>query len=201
MRRLFRVSSSFVCLTVLCTVAAAPAFAQAPSSPQTPPPASLTLTEGLKRAWASIERNVRESANKVSDADYAFKPTPDVRSFGEMIGHIAISQFSYCSAMRGETNPKTQAEMDKLTTKADLIKALEDSNTYCDASYATLTDASLTEMVKNGPRELARGVLTAANIAHSNEHYGNLVTYMRLKGIVPPSTERSQPAPKKPSQE
>jgi uncharacterized damage-inducible protein DinB len=204
MRRLIRVSSVFVCVTLLCTVAAAPALAQAPSSPQAPkePPPPLSLSDGLKQAWATIKRNVRESADKVSDADYAFKPTPDVRSFGGMIAHIADTQFLYCARIKGEANPRTQGEIDKLTTKADLLKALDDSNTYCDAAYNALTDASLTQMVKAGPREVARGVTVAGNISHSNEHYGNLVTYMRLKGIVPPSTERSQmPAPKKPSEE
>lgn len=199
--RLIPVLSSFACTTLLCTVAAAPALAQAASSPQPPPPPQ-SLSDGLKNAWNGIKRNVHESADKVPDADYAFKPTPDVRSFGGLIAHIAGSQFFYCSMIKGVPSPKKPTDFDSLTAKAELLKALDDSNAYCDEAYSALTDASLTQMVKNGPRELARGTFVAGNISHSNEHYGNLVTYMRLKGIVPPSTERSQaPAPKKPSQE
>lgn len=203
MRRLLRASSAFICTSLLCTLAAAPAFAQAPagSQPKEPPPPQ-SLNEGLKSAWNNIKRNVRESAEKVPDADYAFKPTPEVRSFGGVIAHIADSQFFYCSVIKGEANPKGRGEIDKLTAKADLLKVLDESNTYCDSAYSALTDASLTEMVKSGPRQIARGSIVAGNIAHSNEHYGNLVTYMRLKNIIPPSTERGM-APKpaaKPSQ-
>jgi uncharacterized damage-inducible protein DinB len=90
-----------------------------------------------------------------------------------------------------------------MTAKADLVKALNDSFAACDALFNNLTDEYLLEKVKNGQRELARGTFIAGVIAHVNEHYGNLVTYMRLKGVVPPSTERSQKAAaaaKKPSQ-
>jgi uncharacterized damage-inducible protein DinB len=103
---------------------------------------------------------------------------------------------------KGEAPPKNEAE--KITAKGDLVKALNDSFAFCDAVFNTLTDEALLAKVKNGQREVARGVLISAVIAHVNEHYGNLVTYMRLKGIVPPSTERAQKAaaaaPKKSSQ-
>lgn len=202
MRRLCRASfSSLTCMTLLSALAVAPAFAQAPAGgSQAAPPPPQSLSEGLKASWNNIKRNVRESAEKVSDADYSFKPTPDVRSFGGMVGHIAETHFFYCATMKGETSPKARGEVEKLTTKADLLKALDESNAYCETVYGTLTDAALTQMVKSGPREVARGVIVAGNIAHDNEHYGNLVTYMRLKGLVPPSTERAQ-APRKPSQE
>jgi uncharacterized damage-inducible protein DinB len=168
---------------------------------QTPAPQSTGLAEGLKRAWNGVKQNVTETAEKMPDSNFGFKPTPDVRSFGEVLGHIANGNLLYCSRAKGEMPPKSDAE--KITAKGDLVKALNDSFATCDAVFATLTDESLLEKVKNGQNEVARGVFIAGVIAHVNEHYGNLVTYMRLKGIVPPSTERAQKAAaaaKKPSQ-
>jgi uncharacterized damage-inducible protein DinB len=172
----------------------------APAAPA-PPPQPTGLADGLKRAWAGAKLNVTESADKMTDANYAFKATPEVKSFGEIIGHITDGNLTYCSLAKGEAPPKGDSE--KLATKAELVKALNASFAMCDAVFSTLTDEALLEKVKAGPRETARGVFISAVIAHVNEHYGNLVTYMRLKGMVPPSTERAQKAAaaaKKPSQ-
>jgi len=191
-------------MTRLWTVPAALFLAVGVAAAQTPPPApqSVGLAEGLKRSWNNVKQNVTETADKMPEANFAFKPTPEVRSFGQVLGHITDGNLFYCSAAKGEAPPKSDAE--KITAKADLIKALNDSFAACDAVFNTLTDEMLLEKVKNGPNERARGILIAGVIAHVNEHYGNLVTYMRLKGLVPPSTERAQKAaaaaPKKPSQ-
>jgi uncharacterized damage-inducible protein DinB len=171
------------------------AAAQNPSNPPAPPQ-SITLSEGLKRAWSGVKQNVVEAAQKMPEANYSFKPTPEVRSFGEVIGHVVAGNYLYCSRATGETPPKT--EFEKLATKAELVKALQESVAACDAVITTITDDALTTKVKAGNNEVARGVFVAGVIAHCNEHYGNIVTYMRLKGLVPPSTERAQ-APKKPS--
>jgi uncharacterized damage-inducible protein DinB len=186
----------------LWTVPAALLLTVGVAAAQTPAPQSLGLAEGLKRAWNGVKQNVTETADKMPEANFGFKPTPDVRSFGQVLGHITDGNLFYCAAAKGEAPPKSDAE--KITAKADAIKALNDSFAACDAVFATLTDEALLEKVKNGPNERARGIFIAGVIAHVNEHYGNLVTYMRLKGLVPPSTERAQKAaaaaPKKPSQ-
>jgi uncharacterized damage-inducible protein DinB len=198
MNRLWTVPAALF-LAVGVAAAQTPA-AQAPAPAAAPQP--VGLAEGLKRAWAGVKLNVTETADKMPEANYGFKPTPEVRSFGEVLGHIANGNMTYCSLAKGEAPPKADAE--KIAGKADLVKALNDSFATCDAVFSTITDESLLEKVKNGQRETARGVYIAAVIAHVNEHYGNLVTYMRLKGMVPPSTERAQKAtsaaPKKPSQ-
>jgi uncharacterized damage-inducible protein DinB len=185
----------------LLIVPAALLLAAGVAAAQTPPPQTLGLADGLKRAWAGAKLNATEAAEKMPDANYSFKATPDVRSFGEIIGHITSGNLAYCTMAKGEAPPKS--DVDKLTTKADLVKALNDSFAACDAVFNSLTDESLLEKVKQGERQVARGVFIAGVIAHVNEHYGNLVTYMRLKGLVPPSTERAQKAqsamPKKPS--
>jgi uncharacterized damage-inducible protein DinB len=194
MNRLWIVPAALLLATGVAT-------AQTPApAPAAAPQPIVSLADGLKRAWNGVKLNVTEAADKMPDANYGFKPTPEVRSFGEVLGHIADGNMIYCSRAKGEAAPKSSAE--KITAKADLVKALSDSFAYCDAVFSTITDEALLEKVKNGPQETARGVFVAGVVAHVNEHYGNIVTYMRLKGMVPPSTERAQKMapPKKPSQ-
>ena len=112
-----------------------------------------------------------------------------------MLAHIANANYAYCSRAKGEANPN-RADFEKTaTTKADLAKALADAFAYCEPVYASMTDATLVELrtvpgPNNTTRQVARGQMLIANLAHNNEHYGNLVTYLRAKGLVPPSSER-----------
>jgi uncharacterized damage-inducible protein DinB len=184
-------------------VAAVSAHAQtpAPATPAAPAaaaPQTISLSAGLKRSWDGIKRNVSEAAEKMPEANFSFKPSPEVRSFGEMVGHIAESQHGTCLRLKGEQPPFERGSIEKKTAKADLVKALQDSIAACDGVYGTSTDESLLKPTKFGQNEIAPINVLWSNISHSNEHYGNLVTYMRIKGLVPPSTERSQ-APRKPS--
>jgi len=130
--------------------------------------------------------------DKVSEADYAFQPTKDVRTFGQILAHTANSQFSLCAGAKGEPNPNKDDFEKSSTTKAAIVKALADSFAYCDTIYLALTDAKALELIKVGQNDVPRAGRLISNIAHDNEHYGNLVTYMRIKGYVPPSTERAQ---------
>jgi uncharacterized damage-inducible protein DinB len=189
----------FCLVSAALLVAAAAAHAQTPAPAAPPAPQTITLSAGLKRQWDGIKRNVGEAAEKMPEANYSFKPTPDVRSFGEMVGHIAEAQFGICASLKGERPPFERGSIEKKTAKADLVKALQDAFVACDAIYGTATDESLVKLTKVGQNEIVPVNQLWYNISHSNEHYGNLVTYMRLKGLVPPSTERSQ-APRKPSQ-
>ncbi len=171
---------------------ALPALAQTGS----PIPAAVKGMQG------AIKQNLAEAAAKMPEAEYSFKPTPDVRSFGELVGHVANANFYFCSTAKGEASPaKTNFEK-AAVTKADLVKGLNDALAYCDGVYTAITGAALSEMVKaplpgSSDGESPRGAVLIFNVAHNNEHYGNMVTYLRLKGHVPPSTERAQ-APKNP---
>ncbi len=173
-------------LFALC-LAAMPAGAQ--------PPAANPLASSMKAMFDSVKRNVVEAAAAMPEAEYSYRPTPEVRSFGELVGHLANANFSYCAAAKGERSPSAQ-NFEKRTAKADLVKALDESIAYCEGIYAAQTDASIAEMIKMGPSaravERPRAVPLLTNISHDNEHYGNIVTYMRLKGHVPPSTARTQ---------
>ncbi len=138
------------------------------------------------QAYNAIKNNLLKAAEKMPPETYDFKPTPEIRSFGALIGHIADSQLRTCSAVKGETKQPTASSK---TAKADLVAALKDSIAECDSAFAALTDANATEMVKmrNAQRSKLGGLMSM--VIHDNEEYGYLAVYLRLKGVVPPSSE------------
>jgi uncharacterized damage-inducible protein DinB len=163
-------------------------LAQAPAPAASPNPG----TAAVKAQYGMVKGVVARTAAKVPEELYAFKATPEVRSIGQLIGHIADAQFMFCSTAAGEKPPQENIEK-TMTTKAQLSKALADSTAYCDKVIDSMNDTKGMEIVRLfGPTPRLH-VLTF-NIAHDYEHYGNLVTYMRLNKIVPPSSE---PAPAK----
>ena len=164
---------------------ATPAFAQ-----------SKAFAEALVRMHAGVSRNAVEAAEKMPEAEFAFTPSKEVRTFGGFIGHIANSEFNYCARAKGEANPNKE-DFEKVAGKAALVAGIKAAAAYCDGVYKTMTDTALSEMVAMGQSQQPRGQILVQNISHTNEHYGNLVTYMRIKNIVPPSTERAT-APARP---
>ena len=167
--------------------AASSAFAQAA------PPQSVTLSASLTRSYNNVKLNLTAEAEKMPEADYAFKPgpAPELRTYGRLFAHTATAQFGSCSAALGQPNPVQGRDLEQeLKTKAEFVKALADSFALCDKAFAALTDQNALEMVKQGQGEIARAALLANVVAHSNEMYGTGAVYMRAKGMVPPSTER-----------
>lgn len=141
----------------------------------------------LQQAYNGIKNNLTRAAEKMPADAYDFKASPDIRTFGALIGHIADSQMRTCSTLNGEMQ---QGKASSLTVKADLVAALKASFEVCDKAYGNLTDANATEMIK-GPRgERSRIGVLVGNVVHDNEEYGYLAVYMRLKGVVPPSSDR-----------
>jgi uncharacterized damage-inducible protein DinB len=129
----------------------------------------------------SIAKNdVLKSADKIPDNLWSFQPTPDVRTVGQLFAHIADGQYEFCSAAEGKQIDKGIEKTAK--TKAEIVAAVKDAFAYCDASFAKMTDASAVETVTFFGQKLARIGIMDFNTAHTMEHYGNLVTYMRLKG-------------------
>jgi uncharacterized damage-inducible protein DinB len=190
---------------VLCAIVfALPAAAQPPA--QGTGSTTDLLSKTLKTAFDTAARYIAGSAEKMPEANFAFKPTPEVRSFGEILGHVANSHYSYCSRLKGEKNPNEGVDIEKKTAKADIVKALNDSIAYCAAVYDGMTDVKALEMMapppppappagaapaaaRPAPAPSPRLRLLLVNVTHDQEHYGNLVTYLRLKGLVPPSSE------------
>jgi uncharacterized damage-inducible protein DinB len=188
-------------VSLLALSAAAQTGQQAPQAPQTPqtaqaPQTPPTLATWLRNVYMNNRNFLAKTAEKMPEEFYNLRPGPqtEVRTFGQIIGHLANANYSYCSGAKGEKNPNQGNDFEKVAAKADLVKALNDALTYCDATYAALTDTSVMEMVtvtaQNGRQiQFVRGTRLIQNFAHNNEHYGNLVTYMRIKSIVPPSSE------------
>lgn len=166
-------------------------FAQAPVSSSTANPLSV----GAKRSYDIMKGYIIRAAEKMPEEHYAYKPTPEVRSFGQLLGHIADTQFVVCATVAGEKppmggfDPATSLEKTK-QTKAELSKVLADSFAYCDKVHAGMTDAAGAEILpKTFVGDMAKLSFLEFNTHHDFEHYGNIVTYMRIKGLVPPSSE------------
>ncbi len=160
-----------------------------------PPAADNPFSTWLRNAYTGNRSNIVRLAEKMPEENYDLRPgqQPEVRSFGQQVGHVANYDYLWCSQAKGEKNPNT-ANLEKLATKAEFLKALNDAFTYCDGVYAGLTDASGAEVVditqESGrqTRLLRMGLLTL-NYGHNNEIYGSMVTYLRIKNIVPPASE------------
>ena len=180
---------------MLSTVLAVAAGAQAPAAqaPAARGPMTNPVSESIRNSWNGAKRNMTESAEQMPEADYAFKPVDTVRTFGEILAHVAGANYAFCAAARGEKAPYAEDYFEKSAkTKAAIVKAVADSHAYCDGAYTAVTDATAGQMVANpfGSGQSPRSSQLIGNIGHVNEHYGNLVTYFRIKGMVPPSSKR-----------
>jgi len=153
--------------------------------------ASPDQAVGTARAlWQQLSGYVTQSAEDMPEAKYSFRPTPEVRSFGELIAHVAGSQYMFCAAATGDSaRAEDDIEKKKLTNKEDLVAAMRASNDYCGRAYHQ-TDVASTGKVKLFGQDQTRLYVLMINATHDAEHYGNLVTYLRLNGMVPPSSKK-----------
>jgi uncharacterized damage-inducible protein DinB len=160
------------------------------------PPSANPLSTWLREAFNRNRNNILRTAEKMPEEDYGLRPGPqmEVRTFGQQVGHVANYNYLWCSQSKGEKNPNAGNDLTKLSTKAEFIKAVSDAFAYCDGAYAAVTDASGAEMIditqENGrtTRNL-RMALLILNYGHNNEIYGSMVSYLRMKSIVPPASE------------
>jgi uncharacterized damage-inducible protein DinB len=139
-------------------------------------------------AWRQMTAYITRAAEQVPEADYAYRPVATVRTFGQMIAHVAGSQRFYCAAVLGDPAPDEDAIEKAATTKAALVTALKESTTYCERAYA-LTDAQAASPARASGGGGSKLSSLTQNATHDAEHYGNIVTYMRMKGMVPPSSQ------------
>jgi len=172
----------FAVVTLLAGFAAVSASGQ----PQAENPASWTL----QRYYTGTKDIVLRAAEKMPEQHYSFRPVPEVRTFGEIVAHVAWTNFNLCSMVKGEANPMAQQNFEKTKkTKAEIAAALQASFAYCDPAFAALKDSDLGEARTMFGNAVNKAVPATQSFAHMNKHYGNLITYMRMKGIVPPSSE------------
>jgi len=155
---------------------------------QTTPAATNPATQSVKAQFEMIKGVLNKTAAKVGEELYSFKPTPEVRSLGEILGHVADANFGICATAAGEK--PTSGGFEKKTAKDEIVKGLTDSIAYCDKVIASLDDTKGAAAVPFFGGPMPKLSVIYFNISHNNEHYGNLVTYMRLKGIIPPSSEK-----------
>ncbi|HZS09929.1 MAG TPA: DinB family protein [Blastocatellia bacterium] len=144
------------------------------------------LSAEVKGAYTGIKNNVLKAADKMPEESYGFKATPEVQSFGQRIAHIADSNMRTCAAIKGE---QKSVNASAKTTKAELVAALRESFAYCDTIYDSLTDAEAVKLVSTPRGQRSKLAALWGIVAHDNEVYGATGVYMRLKGIVPPSSE------------
>ena len=170
-------------LAVLISISATPLLAQGSAAN-----ANVTNARVL---WEQVHGYIAQSAADVPEAMYAYKPTPEVRSFGELLGHIAGSEKMFCAVALGEKQPAEDAVEKAAKTKASLVAALKDAATYCARAYKQ-TDKATEPMVDLFGEQHSRIFVLLDNATHDNEHYGNIVTYMRLNKMVPPSSKPSK---------
>ena len=168
-------------LALVCLMLPSTALAQNP------------ISGAIREGWDGAKRNVTRATEAMPDARFSFKPVDTVRTFGQIVAHLAGANYIFCAAARGEKAPYSEDHFEKTaTTKAAIAKALADSIAYCDKAYDALTDQTAGEMVPvafgSGQNARANGLM--GNTGHLQEHYGNLVTYFRIRGMVPPSSRR-----------
>ncbi len=177
---------ALVSLPVLAQDAKAPTPAANAAVAAAAPIANPAIT-GLKWPWTRVKDITVRAAEKMPEALYGFQPTPEVRTFGQLVGHVADSNVMLCSMALGEKKEPWTVEKTK-TSKADLVAALKESIVVCDRVFAQ-GDADLATGVNLFGVDTNRFALVGLIIGHEFEHYGNMVTYMRVKGLVPPSSE------------
>ena len=166
---------------VLAATFASPLLAQAPAKQ----PDFMVAT--MQMGATHIRTMFAIAADSMAEADYAFKPTPDVRSFGQLLAHVAASNYLFCASALGEPSPATDVEKTR-TTRADIRQILTESMDYCDRAFASMHDETKARM----PRPFRQSQLPALALLnfrnyHALLHWGNAITYMRLRGKVPPS--------------
>jgi hypothetical protein len=168
-----------VMLLMICGgLASAQTPAQTPAEP---------LVNEVKQAYTRVANNLLAMAEKMPEEQYAFKPVPEIRTFAGTLGHTIDMQLRSCATVNGTT---AQATASNMTAKADLVAAMKAAMAECDKAFASLTDAAATQFAtggRGGPRSKL-GTLNGM-VAHDNEEYGYLAVHLRLKGIVPPSSE------------
>lgn len=161
----------------------AAAFAQAPANPE---------SFALQRTFGSVADFVVRSAEQFPEDKYQSRAVPQIRSFAEEIGHVADSHYFFCARAKGEPPPQSEDAEGKLLDRTRLVARLKESVAYCTGVYGGLTDAALGEGVQVGTGRVVRLAPLVNNAAHDNEHYGKIVMYFRLNGLVPPSSQPSR---------
>ncbi len=171
---------------------------QTPAKPAAPAPPQ-TINTLLDRSLKGAESEFVPAADAMPEDKYSFAPTngefKGVRNFGQQVRHVAAANYLICAAILGEKPPvETGGESgpESIKTKADSLKFLNDSYVYCHKAYAGISESNATGLVKSpfGPNQTSRLSLAVLNVGHNFDHYGQMVEYLRMNGIIPPASRR-----------
>ncbi len=160
---------------------------------QIPSGMKVGLVEYLQGGYEGLKSTVTSTAERMPDAEFGFRPSsqPHVRTFAQVIAHIAASQFSTCANLRGVANPIAGRDLEKeLASRSAILQVLAESFVLCDDAMASLSDATAAEFVRVGQGHAARAAVIAGLLAHTSEMYGISTVYLRARNIVPPASER-----------
>jgi uncharacterized damage-inducible protein DinB len=174
------------CILIVFGIAALPLFSQSNTGSGATPENPLSMA--AKHAYIMSKSDLLKSAEEMPEANYSFRPAESVRTFGQLVGHVADGQYEFCSAVVGDGKQPPGIEKTK-TSKADLIQSLKDAFAYCDQAYNGMTDAQAAQVIKFFGYQAPKLSVLYFNTGHNMEHYGNMVTYLRIKGLVPPSSQ------------
>jgi len=159
----------------------------------------IGLADSLKARYAESRINLMEQAVKMAEEAYAFRPTPPVRTFAQVLAHAADTQMLACANLKGVANPAANRNLEQeLRSKADVVRALAESFGLCDEVFAATTDENAVQFVRQGGVEMPRAAVLSFLLGHNAEMYGVGTVYLRLNDLVPPSTERENARRRRP---
>jgi hypothetical protein len=178
-----------VILMATIVLTAGACVAQAPAMNMAPPAGPSGPAAEVQTSYNRLKPNVLKAAEKMPEADFQYKPTPDIRTFARIVNHVTEAQFHVCTALNGTAFDPKSVPGDTVD-KATILAGLKASFAECDKAYGALTDATITETLTLWPVKRSRIGLAWGNVSHDNEQYAELSTYLRLKGLVPPTAEK-----------
>ena len=142
----------------------------------------------VQSSYNRLKPNIVKAVEKMPEADFQYRPTPEIRTFARVVNHITEAQFHSCTTLNGgKFDPKSVPA--ETADKAAILAGLNASFAECDKAYAALTDATISE-VPAAPNKRSRIGIAWGNVAHDYEQYAELSTYLRLKNLVPPTAEK-----------
>ena len=148
------------------------------------------ISTNLKGSWGNIRDLLTRMADKMPEENYRFKPTPELQDFGQRMSHVIGFNMRTCAQLKGE---QKTVNVSAMPTKAEILAAMKEANAECDSLFNSLTDADLRKMVAGrGGERMELAVIQGNVLEHSQEMYGYMAVYLRLKGIVPPSSDRNE---------
>lgn len=189
---MIRNAAVVVLLNSFLTVPAQSSFPGAANQSAPPPakPVTLNAAADVQRAYNGLKGNILKAADKMPADGYAFRPTPDIRTFARVVNHVTEAQVRICGTLNGTAADALAKVPPETADKATILAALQASFSECDKAYAALSDENLTQMLTLGPITRTRIGFAWGNVSHDNEQYATLALYLRLKGLVPPSSEK-----------